>query len=142
MNWRNDPEVWKLTGSHPDKHITEKMERDWIMASLKNANSIRFAICIENSQEYIGNVQLTAIKEDNAELEIFIGNKAYWSKGIATSAIRQILQYAKREINLKYVFSVIKRENIASIKAFKKNGFVTEPYSEEQLSIKLYLALN
>jgi len=138
-HWRNDPEIWKLTGSNPDKYITEQMERNWIVKALKDCYSIRFAICVINSDEYIGNVQLTSIKEESAELEIFIGNRAYWGRGVATSAIGLIVDYVIRKTHLKYLYAVVKRDNIGSIKAFKNNGFVFLPNTGNKLSVNLFL---
>jgi hypothetical protein len=56
--WRNDPDVWKLTGSRPDRVITEAIEEQWLANVLTQKDTMRFAICIAGPDEYVGNVQL------------------------------------------------------------------------------------
>ena len=50
--WRNDPEVWKLTGSKPDMLITPEIETSWIRKVLQDTTCRRFAIYIAESDEY------------------------------------------------------------------------------------------
>jgi RimJ/RimL family protein N-acetyltransferase/glycosyltransferase involved in cell wall biosynthesis len=121
--WRNDPEVWKFTGSRPTKAITAEIERDWLKNSLGDKSKTRFAILVDG--EYVGNVQLTdIILNKTAEFHIFIGNKSFWGKGVAKEATYQILQYAKEVLNLQSVFLDVNKENLPAIKSYKKNGFV------------------
>lgn len=121
--WRNDPEVWALTGSRPDKQITKEIELEWIRRVIGDKTAKRFAICITNSDEYIGNVQLTGITGKEAEFHIFIGVKKYWGKGVSTQATGFILNYAFTELKLDRIILEVKMENIAAIKSYEKNGF-------------------
>jgi len=121
--WRNDPEIWKYTGSRPDKIITAEIEREWIAKVIDNKNEKRFAICVGSSREYIGNIQLTDIEAGESQYHIFIGNKAYWGKGIAQAATKLILQFAFEKINLDEVYLFVHHENLAAIEAYLKCGF-------------------
>lgn len=76
----------------------------------------------ENS-DYIGNVQLTGITNEEATFHIFIGEKKYWGKGIGTIATRLIIEYAAKYLNLKRIVLSVKKEHIAAIKAYEKVGF-------------------
>jgi RimJ/RimL family protein N-acetyltransferase len=122
--WRNDPEIWVYTGSRPDRLITAEIETAWIRRVISDTTSRRFAICIEHSDEYIGNAQLNNIKHVSAEYHIFIGNKAYWGKGVATKATELVINYASNILKLESVYSEVNSKNIASIKAFEKNNFM------------------
>ncbi len=134
--WRNDPNVWAFTGSKPNKFITEEMEMEWIKGVLARKNERRFAICIGDSvNEYVGNVQLTDITKRQAEFHIFIGEKEYWGKGIATLATNQILEVAFKELFLSSIYLYVKKENIAAIKVYQKCGF--KICSVDEISYKM-----
>jgi RimJ/RimL family protein N-acetyltransferase len=122
--WRNNPEVWKLTGNRPDRIITPEIEKAWIQDVLNDKRCKRFAICIENTDEYIGNVQLTTITGEEAEFHIFIGKKNYWGKGLGTQATNELIKYARAQMKLKTIYLFVKPDNLAAIKIYKKAGFV------------------
>ncbi len=120
--WRNDPEVWKYTGSRPTITITEEIERKWFINSISDQTKLRFAILVDDL--YVGNVQLTNISHDKtAEFHIFIGDKFFWGKGVAKEATFQILNYAKNILDLKSIFLEVRKENLAAIKSYKNNNF-------------------
>lgn len=120
--WRNDSDVWEFTGKRPNKYITLEIESEWIENVLKDYASKRFAILVND--EYVGNIQLTNIIENNtAEYHIFIGNKKYWSKGIATLATNQLIRYAKNILNLKEIYLFVNTNNVSAIKLYEKCNF-------------------
>ena len=121
--WRNDPEVWEHTGSRPDIVVTEEIEKQWILDKLKERNSVRFAIEVDDV--YVGNIQLTNIVEkETAEYHVFIGDKSYWGKGVASLATAQIIRYAKNVINLQSLYLSVRPENNSAIRVYEKSGFV------------------
>ena len=136
--WRNDPEVWKYTGSKPNVKITKEIESEWIEKALKDETSKRFAILCD--EEYIGNVQLTNIADDMAEFHIFIGNKAFWGKRISQLATYQILYYAKEVLKLSEVYLSVKPENISAIKSYENNNFKIIDESQENIKMSLKLS--
>ena len=75
--WRNDPEVWKFTGSRPDRYITQEIEIEWAKKVLQDKSSHRFAICVQEEQavHYVGNIQLTDITAQEGQYHIFIGDR-------------------------------------------------------------------
>ena len=119
--WRNDPDVWKFTGSRPNIIVTPEIEIDWIQNVLSKLNSKRFAIIVD--KVYVGNIQLTNITELDAEYHIFIGDKSYWGKGIATKATDLLIDYAFTKLKLKLIYLFVKSDNIAAVKVYEKNGF-------------------
>ena len=132
--WRNNPEIWKHTGGHYSTEITEQIESDWLKATLGDETKSRFAILVDH--EYVGNVQLTDIQvNDTAQFHIFIGNQAYWGKGVAKEATYQILVYAKEVLKLRSVFLEVKAENIAAVKAYEKNGFLVTDSKNDFLTM-------
>lgn len=122
--WRNDPEIWRYTGSKPDRIITKEIEHNWICRALSEKNTKRYAICLSETGEYIGNVQLTDINNNKAQLHIFIGEKKYWRKGIATKATSKIITIAFHEIMIDEVYLLVDSRNIAAVSSYIKNGFL------------------
>ena len=121
--WRNDPEVWKLTARTFTDYVSLEIEQDWIEKVIKRIDEKRFAICVGDDQKYVGNIQLTHIKNGKARFHIFIGDKQYWGKGIATNATQQILEYGFNSLKLKQIYLFVKKENVPAIRAYKKAGF-------------------
>jgi RimJ/RimL family protein N-acetyltransferase len=132
--WRNDPEIWKYTGSRPDFIITPEIERNWIKKVISETNSKRFSINV--NELYIGNIQLTNITEFDAEYHIFIGDKKFWGKGISFDATLQILLFAKKKLKLELVYLYVKNENISAIKLYQRVGF-NFVENENKMIIKL-----
>jgi RimJ/RimL family protein N-acetyltransferase len=125
FKWRNKSKIWKLTGSSPNIKITPKIEFDWVRKVLNKKDEMRFAICIKEKNEYIGNVQLTKIKNYKAEFHIFIGEEKYWNKGIGSIATLLLIDYVKKNMNLNQIYLYVDKENIAAYKVYKKCGFST-----------------
>lgn len=123
-NWRNDPVIWEKTGRSPDIFITEQIETEWIKKVLAEEDSDRFAILADNT--YIGNIQITNITPgEEGEYHIFIGEKNYWGRGIATLATCQLLRYAREILGLKRLYLFVKPQNEAAISMYRKCGFVS-----------------
>jgi RimJ/RimL family protein N-acetyltransferase/glycosyltransferase involved in cell wall biosynthesis len=137
--WRNDQEIWKYTAGKPDKYITEKIETEWIKRVLAETDSVRFAILADG--KYIGNIQITNILPKNeGEYHIFIGEKDYWNKGVATLASRQLIRYAKEELKLKRLYLFVNPNNKPAIKVYERCGFNRES-DEIKMSYDLSEAL-
>ena len=128
VHWRNDKDVWVHTAFSANQPVTEQAEIAWAKESIGNASSRRFAIIADDV--YVGNVNLTHIENGEAEYSIFIGNKAFWGKGIAKKASIEVLNYAKRVLSLESVRLGVSEKNAAAVKIYKSLGFVK--YSEDE----------
>ena len=140
--WRNDADIWKYTGFRPDRYISPEMEEEWLKSKLSNANEKRFAICHTASHQYIGNIQLLDITDENAWYHIFIGEKKFWGKGISGKATKLLLTYAFSELNLKNVLLEVNPLNIPACSVYKKVGFVPFGTNEKNGFIKMMLSKN
>jgi RimJ/RimL family protein N-acetyltransferase/glycosyltransferase involved in cell wall biosynthesis len=138
FHWRNDPEVWALTGGKPDRFITEEIEAEWVTKVLSQSNAKRFAILVDNV--YVGNIQLTDITKNDAEYHIFIGDKGYWGKGVAARASEQILRYAKNDLGLDSVHLEVRNEHRRALSLYKKLGFKSEEVSDETVKMRIDLS--
>lgn len=124
-NWLNDIEV---------NHYLESRFTKWDIDSLikyyhdKNGVELLLAIIDDNSAAHIGNIKISSIDKHHrrADIGIIIGDKRFWGKGIATGAIELVTNYCFSTLQLHKVTAGAYAENIASIKAFQKNGFAIE----------------
>ena len=68
-----------------------------------------------------------------------IFDKAYWSKGIATEALRMFLAEIVEKFGLKSVGAFTYSSNESSIKVLLKNGFIdTETFVEDGIESKYF----
>lgn len=103
-------------------------EKKWIEDAIFDSKNIRLAVCLKDSNRYIGNVSITNINLANRSgiSNILIGDQSCWGKGIGTEAYRQLLEYAFNERGLHRIEALVLEENIASIKMHQKCGFKIE----------------
>ena len=123
-HWRNDPEIWQYTGSRPNRYITEEIETEWLRGVLADESRKTLAICLKENSRYVGNVQVTNIKDNEAHFHIFIGDKSVWGRGIGTAATLEMLKFAKYNLHLKKLKLWVHEENAAAKKIYLNVGFV------------------
>jgi len=138
--WRNDPEIWLYTKFVLTTLITADVERQWLLNKINKKSEKRFAICLKETDEYIGNIQLLDINDESAEFHLFIGEKKFWGKGIGYEASLILLKYAFYNLNLKNVFLEVHSDNLAAFAIYKKVGF--EPVYKHNDFIKMVIELN
>lgn len=137
--WRNDSNIWEYTEFKPNKYISLEIEETWLKSILKNDNEKRFAICIQENNQYIGNIQLININKAEASYHIFIGEKSFWGKGIAQQATKLILEYAFFELGLEKIKLEVNPLNISANAVYIKIGFVPISKNENNGFIKMVL---
>lgn len=120
--WRNDSDVWVYTGSRPDRTISYNDELEWIKKVTKEKSSVRFAILV--NEKYVGNTQITNIDSGKGQVHIFIGDKNFWGKGVASKALGLLSRYAKEVLKLHEIYAQVNPLNEASLKAFLINSFI------------------
>lgn len=119
--WLNDFETTDYLG-RSGNIITLNEEKKY----LENSNSVAsFVIVTLDSDKMIGTVSLESIKsiDRTATLGIFIGDKEYRSRGYGTEAIKLILEYGFKYLNLKNIKLDLMAFNERALKCYKKCGF-------------------
>ena len=134
VNWLNDPKVNQyLQVRHYT--VTLDTQKAFIEAINKSSNAYIFGIFVEGNR-MIGTTKLGPIDSNlqSGEIGILIGDSEYWNKNVATEVIEVLCGAFHRAGILLRASAGAAEQNIGSIKAFKKNGFVIE---EHQLSFEI-----
>lgn len=122
----NNPKIAQfLTDGFPHPYTIEHAHSFIQMASQLQPTQI-FAIVVDD--EAIGSIGLhlqSDIMCKNIELGYFIGED-FWGKGIATEAIRKIVDYGFDNFEVIRIFARPFGNNLASQKVLEKAGFVLE----------------
>jgi RimJ/RimL family protein N-acetyltransferase len=82
----------------------------------------------EGKSSFIGFVGLRGIcpRSRRAEIWIYIGDKAFWGKGLGQEATTALCRHAFEEMNLHRVWLELDPENVGAKKCYEKAGFVLE----------------
>jgi RimJ/RimL family protein N-acetyltransferase len=120
--WLNDFETTDYVG-RSGKIMSLEGEKKYFEAN-NNPEAIFSIITLENDK-LIGTVGLESIDHLNrtATLGIFIGDKEFRSKGYGTEAIKLILEYGFKYLNLKNIKLDLMEFNERALKCYKKCGF-------------------
>lgn len=120
--WLNDFETTDYTG-RSGMLTTLSSEKKYLEDN--SCAEATFSIVINEDDKMIGSIGLEDINHINrtATLGIFIGDKDYRDKGYGTEAIRLILEYGFKYMNLKNIKLDLMEFNIRALKCYEKCGF-------------------
>ena len=123
-NWMNDPEVTQYLKKHPGKWTIKEL-KNYVREIKKCPDVLFWAIILKDKKRHIGNIKLGHINGINgfADIGIIIGEKSFWGKGLATEAIKLVVNYAFSQLNLQKLIAGANKNNLGSIKIFRKDGF-------------------
>ena len=128
IEWLNNREVTKYTDQSFYKH-TYKSISNYVSKITISKNDYLYGIYILDKKKsyHVGNIKIGNINKihKNAVISYLIGEQKYWGKGIATKAVKQIIQVAKKR-KLRKLIAGSNTKNIASIKVLKNCGFKKE----------------
>ena len=120
--WLNDIEVCESLGSYA-MQLTLDAEKKWLEEfSSKNHN---YAMVLHEDDKMIGNIGFADIDNINRTgiVGLFIGEKDYHNHGYGTEALKLILDYAFKTLNLHNVMLFVHSNNQRGIACYKKVGF-------------------
>lgn len=121
----SDPESTVLAGDPIPESI--EMGFQWLhrhRERFRQQTGIRWAIVPKGFTQSIGTIGLTITSKEEriAKLGIVIG-RAYWGKGIGTSAAHLVIDYAINILGLVEIQAEVLQRNLASIRLLEKVGF-------------------
>lgn len=125
--WRQDKDISRNFSGVPLFSSTEN-EKQWIESKIFDKKNVSCAICLKESNEFIGAIFLNDIDYHNrsGHIPIFIGERKYWGNGYATDARVIMLKYAFFERGLQRIWARVLANNTSALKMLEKNGFVRE----------------
>ncbi len=134
IKWRNDDEIWNMVGG-PKYFVSEAYEKKWVEDAIFSSSKISLAICLKENNEYIGNAYITDIDWINrsADAQLMIGEKKYWSSGLATEAWLLQLHFAFYERGFNRIWAHILEDNIGSRRICEKCGYKKEGILRESV---------
>lgn len=134
--WLND---FKVT-DYIDKTsslISLPLEKDWISNSIKDNSARVFNIVTLDGDKLIGTISLEQIKwvDRSAVLGIFIGDGDYLNNEYGTEAIRLLLEYGFRYLNLHVIKLELIDCNERAHRCYLKCGFKDVGRNREMLFV-------
>lgn len=128
VEWRNDPELKRLTGPGPFVPVRPgeiRVEND--------ETTNQFGVCLADTAQLIGWIALTHVSWTNrcAELSVYIGESTRRGESYGVEAIGILLDYAFDELNLHRVELEVVSYNEPAKRAYRKLGFVAEGRKRE-----------
>lgn len=129
-----------------DENVNRFLETRWTEQSIEiikqfvetmrqSTHSILFAIIFKKNGKHIGNIKIGPISPyyHYADISYFIGDRSYWGNGYATRAIKLASDYAFLQLKLHRIQAGAFDENIGSIRALQKAGFIQDGCLKEKL---------
>jgi RimJ/RimL family protein N-acetyltransferase len=126
--WTENDAYLRMLDDDPARPLSPEAFAQFEGGFINAPNIFAFRLRTLADDKLIGFVVLGDIKWPNqtALLGIGIGDPAYWGKGYGSDALRLILAYAFRELNLYRVGLNVIGYNTRAIRAYEKAGFVLE----------------
>ncbi len=141
LPWSNDPEVMAFADGGPFKVSTvEDIQHiyRWI-----STHAFCFMIEVENQpigecwlqQMNLKQVIDQAPSEDHRRIDIMIGEKSLWGRGLGTEAIGLLVEFGFATEHADAIFAVVAQDNPRSRRAFEKNGFSLHDVVKDERSV-------
>jgi len=107
--------------------------RGYVRNSNGSRNRLLLAIVLIDSNEHIGNLELTRIDFINrkCELAILIGDRSKIGQGFGNEALRLIIGHAFEKLGLHRIYLGVNSLNHRAIKCYTQIGFKNEGVSRE-----------
>ena len=133
-----------ITMSYYPKPYDEEGTKRWInwcLNSYKNEGFGLWAVCLKNSNKFIGDCGLSIQNIDGEKLpEIgYHINKNYWKKGYAKEAANAVKKWTFENTKYEKLYSYMNKENVASYKTAESIGMKRiKEYQDEFETLLVY----
>ncbi len=127
LGWLRDSDV-KAFLEVDGNTLTLDDIKEYIAEGPRTGSYYMYAICLNENNLHIGNVKVGPINHKHliSDLPVVVGDKTYWGQGIAVEAIRLGNAIAFAEHGIRKLHGQIYRNNIGSIKAYCRGGWIIE----------------
>ncbi len=126
FEWINDRE--QVLFNAPYRPVSETQHAAWFEAIQRQRDTVSFSIRLLKRGNLIGSCQLHNINpvHRTAELQIRLGVAKEQGHGYGTEAVRLLLNFAFKDLNLNRVGLHVLVTNEAALRVYEKVGFVQE----------------
>ena len=124
--YANNINIWNNLRNYFPHPYTEEQAKAWIERVVDEVPIVNLAIDLDG--EAIGGIGLilnSDVYMYSAEIGYWIG-EPFWGQGIATEAIRQMIDYTFYYFDIVRIYAEVFENNKASMRALEKNGFYLE----------------
>lgn len=128
--WLNDPEIKKLTNTPT---FTKNDQETWFKSLESKPDYIVFGISADRKP--IGVCGLKNISLIDCEYWGFIGDKAYWGKGIGKIVMQEMENRAKK-LGLNSIWLKVVPQNTRAQKLYSKMAFIVEFQDEDMIYMR------
>ena len=121
VDWMNDFEVVRYTFQTGKQHSVESITR-YVETQLASEEAHFFGVFHEG--RHIGNINIEPFtgREGCAEVSYIVGRKEYWNKGVASAAVKAVVEFGLGELGYGKVMADPFVVNAPSIKVLEKAG--------------------
>jgi diamine N-acetyltransferase len=122
----NNELVWEVSNTEtPYSRFLIRQYLENAHQDIYEAKQLRLAICLNNSQEAIGLIDLFDFdpKNNRAGVGILINDAQNRNKGIGSESLALIVDYSFEQLQLHQLYANIGTDNEISIQLFTKFGF-------------------
>lgn len=132
--WDSDVELVTLADDEPPIPRSPESFREQLKKIMSKPEEVAL-FAIEADGALIGTCSLFHFHPTahNAELGVFIGDRAYWGQGYGREAVHLLLEYAFRYGNQHKVYLGTFDDNQRAIRSYKASGFVEEGRLREHI---------
>jgi RimJ/RimL family protein N-acetyltransferase len=126
VQYANNTQVWNNLRDYFPSPYTEADAINWLEKMAVQTPIVNLAIDVDG--EAVGGIGLilnTDVYLYSAEISYWIG-EPFWNKGVATEAIRQMIEYCNYYFDIVRIYAEVFETNKASMRVLEKNGFYLE----------------
>lgn len=133
LNWLKSKEVTQFLESRLLDYNMSSL-KNYIKKTISDPAVIFLAIVVKENNKNIGTVKLAPINwyHKFSEIGIMIGDKNSWGKGYASETLKILSNFAFKKLKLHKLTAGAYENNVGSIRAFIKAGFIEEGRRKKQ----------
>ena len=138
FEYSSDPKTsqFLLWDVHKSQRHTEEIV-NIILSKYRSGEYNDWALVLKQNHKMIGTCGFTKIDAENSLVEIgYVLNPKYWGMGLATEAVRRIIEFSFETLRVNRVESKFIFGNNASLAVMNKVGMKFEGYNREAMLVK------
>ncbi len=137
-SYASDEEVSKFLTWETHRSVTDtKAFVEYAINQYKNKQLAPWGIECKENREFIGTIDFISWKVNHRVAEIgYVISKEYWGKGITTEAVKEVVKFGFKQMDLVRIQAQCFTENQASARVLEKAGLVCEGILRKAMYIK------